>query len=391
MIPLTHLAPLLWQAQLSPPDTGGLNPIVSIFAFLVMLVILVFVHELGHLLAALRVGIRAEEFGIGYPPRMFTLFEHNGVKYTLNWLPLGGFVKFAGEGDDGVYGTGSLAEAPPWRKIPVMLAGPLMNLFLAILIFAFIFSINGYPVPTGQNIAAIFPGTPAEAAGFREGDILVSLNNASVTGPNDIIQIARANNGIPIEAVVLRDGERVALTVTPGPWTATLEDGTTQSMNAGIGFSYSPEVEIIGMNPLAATWTAVTHTFMLVGAMLNGLGQLIGGLFGVTEAPPGGVTGPIGIARATGEVIDSGGLLAFWNWTAILSINLFLLNLLPIPALDGSHIMFSLIEWVRGKKVPPEREAIIHGIGFATLMGLILLVTIGDVMNAINGVPVLGR
>lgn len=386
-----HLAPVL-QASTGGVEAGaGVNWIVAVLAFLVMLIILVFVHELGHLVAALWVGIKADEFGIGYPPRMFTLFEHNGVKYTMNWLPLGGFVKFAGEDDDGVYGTGSLAEAPPWRKIPVMLAGPLMNLLLAVVIFALIFALNGFPVPTGQNIATVFPNTPAEVGGMQEGDILISLNDESVLQQGDIARITRENNGQAIPAVVLRDGEEIQLTVVPGPWTAELEDGRVESMEVGLGFSYAPEVETVTMNPLEATWAAVVHSFTLVGAMLTGLGQLIGGLFGAADAPEGGVTGPVGIARATGEVIDAGGMLAFWNWMALLSINLFLLNLLPIPALDGSHIMFSLIEWVRGKKVPPEREAIIHGIGFATLMGLILLVTIGDVVNAINGVPVLGR
>src|SRR5690349_12304089 len=123
--------------------------LVNIAAFIFMLVILVFVHELGHFVVALRMGIKVEEFGIGYPPRALTLFERNGVKYTLNWLPLGGFVRFGGEGDNALYGVGSLAQAPPWRKIPVMLAGPLMNLFLAMVILAGLFA--AYGEPTGNQ------------------------------------------------------------------------------------------------------------------------------------------------------------------------------------------------------------------------------------------------
>ena len=108
--------------------------------------------------------------------------------------------------------------------------------------------------------------------------------------------------------------------------------------------------------------------------------------------PPGGVTGIVGIARGTGEVIEQGGLPAFWRWTAFISLNLFLVNLLPIPALDGSHIMFSLIEIVRrGKKIPPEREALVHAIGFMALMGLMLIITVSDVANWIGGAPALGR
>ncbi|NJK78932.1 MAG: site-2 protease family protein [Chloroflexaceae bacterium] len=393
MVHGTNLFPVLMDVQAQVAEqAGGLNPLVGILAFLVMLVILVFVHELGHLLVALWVGVRAEEFGIGYPPRMLTLFEHRGVKYTLNWLPLGGFVRFAGEGDDSLYGTGSLAEAPPWRKIPVMAAGPLMNLILAVIIFAILFGVNGYPALRGQLIADVYPGTPAAEAGFVEGDVLLELDgqpmNDRFTG---ITAIAAENAGQPVAAVVRRDGTETTLTVVPGPLEITRDDGTVQRMDVGLGFSYGPDIELQQLNPFQAVGVAFVHTFELVGAMINGLGQMIGGLFGANDPPPGGIAGPVGIARATGEVINTAGVSGFWNWTAILSINLFLLNLLPIPALDGSHIVFSLIEWVRGKKVPPEKEALVHGIGFATLMGLILLISVSDVWNAINGVPVLGQ
>src|SRR5690606_20040887 len=132
------------------------------------------------------------------------------------------------------------------------------------------------------------------------------------------------------------------------------------------------------------------------GRMLEALASLpasILGLFSPTPSPEGEPIGPVGIARATGEVIQQpGGFAAFWNLTAVLSLNLFLLNLLPIPALDGSHIVFSLIEWLRGgKKVPPEKEALVHAIGFAALMTLMLVITVNDVINAIQGTPVLGQ
>jgi regulator of sigma E protease len=161
----------------------------------------------------------------------------------------------------------------------------------------------------------------------------------------------------------------------------------------GFGFGYMPDVEEVKTsNPFVALWAGVLHTWNVLGLMLNGLGQMIGGLVGANEPPPGGIAGPVGIARATGEVIDAGGFSGFWNWMAIISLNLFVLNLLPIPALDGSHIVFSLLEWVRGgKKIPPEKEAMVHAIGFATLMGLIVLVSVSDVWNAINGVPVIGQ
>lgn len=383
---------LNFQAQAAEQaSSGGLNPLITAAVFLFMLVILVFVHELGHLLVALWMGIDVDEFGIGIPPRACTLFVHRGVKYTLNWVPLGGFVRFSGEGDNAVYGTGSLGAAPPWRRIPVLVAGPLMNLLLAMVIFGVVFAFVGFPTPGGQHIATIYPGTPAAEAGFQEGDVLVELAGQDVLQLDAISSTARANEGQPIEAVVLREGQETSLTVTPGPWEATAEDGSAISSEVGFGFSYFPEREYVAVNPFRALVLGVTSTFETLGLMIYGLTQMIGGLLGTNEPPPGGIAGPVGIARATGEVLESGGLLGFWNWMALLSINLFLLNLLPIPALDGSHIVFAVLEWVRGKKVPPEKEALVHGIGFATLMGLILLISISDIWNAIQGQPVLGQ
>ena len=359
--------------------------IVNIAAFIFMLVILVFVHELGHFVVALRMGIRVEEFGIGYPPRALTLLERNGVKYTLNWLPLGGFVRFGGEGDNALYGVGSLAQAPPWRKIPVMLAGPLMNLFLAMVILAGLFA--AYGEPTGnQRLSEVFSGSPAAAAGLRPDDVLVSHNNQPVRARGSITAIASASVGQPIPAVVKRDGQLVTVQVTPGPWTKP--DGT--AMPAGLGISYGPEQQPTTI--FRAAWLGVVSSLDALRQMLGFFGSLIGGLFtGAPQPEGGGLAGPIGIARVTGEVIERGGISGFWNLMALLSLNLFLLNLLPIPALDGSHILFALIEWVRGgRKVPPEKEALVHAIGFATLMVLMLVVSISDIVNAVNGRSVLG-
>ncbi|HMO56309.1 MAG TPA: M50 family metallopeptidase [Roseiflexaceae bacterium] len=361
--------------------------LLTIVAFLGMLGLLVLVHELGHFLTAIRLGIKVDEFGFGYPPRMLVLFERKGVKYTLNWLPLGGFVRFSGDGEQ-VYGVGGLAAAAPWKKIVVLVAGPLMNLLLAIVIFIGLFLVRGVPtVLDGALISSVFPGTPAAAAEFRNGDVLVNLNGVPIRRDLDQIRtIAGENAGIPIPAVVERDGRQLTLTVVPGPW--SYQDSSSA---VGFGFSYGTNASLQPASLPAAISAGFFYTFDLLGRFIAGIGQMIGGLFGANEPPPGGVAGVVGIARGTGEIIQRDGLFGFWQWTALISLNLFLVNLLPIPALDGSHILFALLEVVRrGRKIPPEKEAMVHAVGFVMLMGLMVIITISDVAQWLSGAPVLG-
>jgi regulator of sigma E protease len=362
--------------------------VVTLVAFLVMLGLLVLVHELGHFLTAIRLGIKVEEFGFGYPPRLMTLFERNGVKYTLNWLPIGGFVRFGGEGEN-IYGVGSLSNASPWKKIAVLLAGPLMNLVLAFLIFSALFAVNGVPTTfDGAQLGTVYPGTPAAAAGFKTGDVIISLDGQPI-GQNlkAVSQAPQLHPGTPIIALIQRGDQRLTLQVTPGPWTTP--EGEQRQL--GFGFTYGNNVQNVPANLPHALVTGFNYTWEVLGRFIGGLGQLIGGLIGTNQPPPGGVTGIVGIARGTGEVIQRDGLLGFWQWTALISLNLFLINLLPIPALDGSHILFSLIEVIRrGKKIPPEKEAMVHAIGFMMLMGLMLIITFSDVANWISGAPALG-
>ena len=313
------------------------------------------------------------------------------MKYTLNWLPIGGFVRFAGDGvGETVYGVGSLAQAAPWRKIAVLVAGPLMNLILAALIFAGLFISTGFVPSTsdGALIGEVYTNTPAATAHFQTGDIMLEIDGQPLGRNLSLIgRSAEQNRGRPIVAVVQRGDEVLNLTVTPGPWTTP--DGVQRE--SGFGFSYAENVRETPATIPSALIGGFTYTWELLGRFIEGLGQMLGGLFGLNQAPAGGLTGVVGIARGTGEVIEERGLFGFLQWTAFISLNLFLINLLPIPALDGSHIMFSLIEVARrGKKIPPEKEAMVHAVGFMMLMGLMLIITVSDVANWIGGAPALG-
>ncbi len=367
---------------------GGIGTLII---FLLMLAVLVLVHELGHFLTARSLGIAVEEFGLGFPPRAKVLFERGGVKYTLNWLPIGGFVRFSGEGES-LYGAGgSLAAAAPWKKILVLLAGPLMNLLLTYLIYAGLLFANGVPQPLdGITLSGIIPNTPAAQAGFQEDDILLALDGTPIGNNTAVVrEVATANTGTPISALVERNGQQSTITVTPGPWTNPA-DG--QEYPTGFGFSYAPRVEFAKVGPFGALIAAVGQTWDTLVRFVQALGQLVGGLFGLNEPVGGGVTGVVGMARGTGEVIERYGISGFAEWTALISLNLFLFNLLPIPALDGSHIMFALIQLARrGRRIPPEKEALVHAVGFALLMGLMVVVTVSDVANWLGGAPALGQ
>src|SRR5689334_12519516 len=164
--------------------------VVTLVAFLLMLGLLVLVHELGHFLTAIWLGIKVDEFGIGYTPRAVTLFERKGVKYTLNWLPIGGFVRFGGEGET-LYGVGSLAAALPWKKILVLVAGPLMNLLLAFLIFGSLFAVRGVPTTVdGAQVSRVYESTPASSAGFQPGDVILAIDGQPIG--RDLTAISRS-------------------------------------------------------------------------------------------------------------------------------------------------------------------------------------------------------
>jgi regulator of sigma E protease len=357
---------------------------------------LVFIHELGHFLTALRMGIKVEEFGFGYPPRMATLFHWKGVPVTLNWLPLGGFVRMAGE-EGNFHAEGSLASAPPWKKIPVMAAGAFMNILAAIAIFAVVGMI-GTPEDVGPvTIQRVDPQSPAGQAGLQVGDVILRVDNERVDSYFTLRAAIERNLGqqvtLDIERLVPQAGSEPSQNIIQ----VELVPRPREQLNANEGplgvEALVPDDKIQTVryadqrNPLEALVFGVGYTFTIFMQMLIGLGILLGSLFGLTQQEiQGGVAGPVGIARMTGEIARTGGLISYLNWTALISVNLALINLLPIPALDGSRIVFALVEWVRrGKRVPPEKEAMVHAFGMIALLGLMLLITFSDVRNIILG------
>lgn len=353
---------------------------------------LIFVHELGHFLAARWMGVKVLEFGFGYPPRLVKLFERNGVEYTLNWLPFGGFVRMAGE-DGNFDSEGSLASAAPWRRIVVLFAGPFMNLLTAAVIFA-VLLLAGTPQFVGDaatlpvEILAISPGSPAEQAGLQVGDVIESMNGQEVRGAEAVSAVIKANAGQEVAIVVHRQAETLTIALTPRRPEETPEGQGAAGIQ--IGPVIPPEaITTVRSNPIAAVVGGAQRTVFLIGQMFGGLGMLLrSAISPAVDMPEGGVGGLVAIGRITAEVAREG-----WkdllNLTAFLSVNLAILNLLPIPALDGGRIMFALLEMVRRKRIPPEKEAMVHLAGFAVLIAFMVLITFVDVSNWLAGRPAL--
>ncbi|NUQ39528.1 MAG: site-2 protease family protein [Caldilineales bacterium] len=359
-------------------------------AVIPVLGLLIFVHELGHFLAARWMGVRVLEFGFGYPPRAKTLFTRNGVEYTLNWLPFGGFVRMAGEDGD-FEAAGSLLSVAPWRRIVVLFAGPFMNFVTAVFLFALLL-LAGTPQFTGDPnelrvaIVGVAVDSPAGQAGLQAGDIILAIEEAEVRGIDNVSAGIAARAGQATRLTVERAGEMLTVILTPRlPQEIPAGEGAT-----GVRiqeYIESGQWELVRAGPVAALAGGLESTRYLTARMIEGLATLLRALILPRETlPEGGVGGLVAIGRIAAEVAREG-----WrdlvNLTAFLSVNLAILNLLPIPALDGGRITFALIEMLRRRRIPPEKEAMVHLAGYALLLAMMVLITFVDVSNWIAGRP----
>ncbi len=353
---------------------------------------LIFIHELGHFLAAKWMGVRVHEFGFGYPPRMFKMFEHDGVEYTLNWLPFGGFVRMAGENDE-FESEGSLATIAPWRRIIVMAAGPFMNILTAVVIYA-ILLMAGVPQFVGDQatlpvqIVGVGAESPAALAGLQANDILISIAGQEVTGIDAVSAAIQTNAGQEVDVVVRRGEEDVIVSMRP----RLPEEIPAGQGSAGIQITpyvSAENVELVKYGPIEALIGGMKQTWMMIVLMIEGLTTMLRGLISPNvPAPEGGVGGLVAIGRIAAEIAEQGwrDLLSL---TAFLSINLAILNMLPIPALDGGRIIFALVEMATRRRIPPEKEALVHFAGFAVLITLMVIVTFVDISNWVAGKPAL--
>ena len=375
-----------------------MDVIQTILAFVAVLVVLVLVHELGHFVVAKRAGITVQEFGVGFPPRIGSVVWH-GTRYSLNWIPLGGFVKMLGE--DGEVEAdrmrqrglseaaidkamaGAFNRKPVWVRMIVLLAGVAMNFLLAAVLFAAALSLPGQQGRGPLTVTEIQADSPAVTAGLRVGDVILAADERTFAVSPDLTAYVRSRAGNRVVLTIRRDGEERALPVTPRVLTASDE---AKGLGA-VGFSYEPE-SFAEVPPKAdglaeAAWQGLLAAGDLALKIPGGLAEAIGGLLGL--APDAGTAvGPIGIAEETGRVLGAP-LVSQLIFVGILSVNLAVLNVLPFPPLDGGRIAVVAIEAVRRRRLRAEREALIYLTGFMVLIVLVILISIRDVANLIGG------
>lgn len=344
-------------------------------AFVLILTPIIFIHELGHFVFARLFGIRVEEFGLGFPPRAVKLFERGGTIYSLNWIPIGGFVRPAGEGDPSV--PGGLAGASKTARFFVLSAGALFNFLFALLIFWFANVVG----PPAISVNRVDPNSPAEAAGMLEGDVLLAINGLEIEDDSRVLQDAvRENAGTPVELLLIRDGEEILIVVTPrteGAYNAEVEGPLGIELGTATNFRY-PD------GPAAAFVSAAKDFWNVIYTTVSIPVLIMQGEISAAEARP---VGPIGISQILGvaarATVEDGNVYLLLQVTAFISVALGFTNLLPIPALDGGRIMFVLIEAIRGRPVEPEREGMVHLVGMIILLGLMLILIFQDIINPI--------
>lgn len=363
--------------------------LIGIPVFIVLLGPLMFVHELGHFLFAKRAGIRVEEFGMGFPPRAVTLFRRGETIYTLNWLPIGAFVRMSGEEDPS--DPRSLAAQPKRWRFLVLFAGPAFNFIFAVLVLFLAYLLFATePGEARYRITSVIPGSPAETLGLRPGDEVLSVNGIDATerlGPNqqqDTFALkaqSQASIGRPIEIVVLRP----PADATGSPAEVTLRGTIPADANPNAPLGVSLGLNIIRTERVYYTvpeaFVAATSDLYLVTTnLIRAPVELITGRLAPEMARPVGVVGITSI----GVSLLEQGAFPFVRFAGILSMLIGLTNLLPIPALDGGRILFVLIEWIRGRRIDPQREQWVHSIGMIFLLALSAVIIFFDVVNPIQ-------
>jgi len=344
---------------------------LSLISFLIVLSILVIVHEFGHFIVAKKMGVRVERFSIGFGPEIAGITKGE-TRYSVSAIPLGGYVKLAGEtGAEGIKGekweylSRTVAE-----RARIIFAGPLLNYILAFLIFSFVF-MAGNPTLTSK-IGKVMPGYPAESAGLKEGDRILSINGKGVIYWEDVTEIVHANNNLGIRLIIERENAQIPVFVTPKSQEMKTIFGSRKNISI-IGIAPSDEIVYVKYGFLKSIYMGAEKLWTLTYITCRALWASITGAIPLKES----MTGPVGIFYITGQAAKLG-IVYLLQLMGVLSASLAIFNLLPVPVLDGGHILFLLIERIRKKPVSLKMQENITQVGMSLLIVLMLFVFYND-------------
>lgn len=372
---------------------------ITIIVFVLVLSLLVFVHEFGHYFSARRLGVKSEEFGFGFPPRIFGIYKDKEGKwkkvwgnkkvednsdtiYSINSIIVGGFVKIKGEDGEDKEMSDSFSSKKIWKRAVILASGVFMNIVLALVIISAGFMI-GFPqsvdldnLPAGAKvknsqvkIAQVLNDSPALEAGLKSSDVIVGIEGQTVRSSDDVVKFIEEDRDNNILLTINRSNEIKEFNIVP-----KVQDGDKKII--GIAFSDTATISYTWYQSL---WEGVKMTGQLLWAIVYAFYDLIRNLI-IGQGATVEVAGPIGIADLTGQMVHMG-FIYLLQFTALLSLNLAIINILPFPALDGGRLLFLLIEKIKGKPVKQEVEAVFHNIGFILLMALVVWVTFKDIIN----------
>lgn len=363
--------------------TAVLQGLIGLGLFVVILGLLVLVHEVGHFVVARRAGIRVHEFGIGFPPRAAVLRSDGETLYTLNWLPIGGFVKLEGEEGDSD-DPRSFVRAPFLTKQAILAAGAAMNVLFAVVVFVIVAWLPQQAV--GLSFREVQPGSPAAVAGLRPGDRIVAIDGRffdAYDGPLLMVESLRAKAGERVSLGIVRNGtyEEVSATLRRPE-----ELGPDRGALGIVDLRAELTERTFTRDPIGALWTGLDRTLRAFGLILGGLADLGRSLVEQPGAPPP-ASGPVGIATQIADVFWQAGPVATLYVAGILSANLALVNILPIPPLDGGRMLMLVLRAVAGRRLSVRVEQLTYLVGFVLLFGFLIWLTAFDISRLGGGLP----
>lgn len=364
-------------------------PFGYILPFLVAITIIVFVHEYGHFQVARWCGVKVEAFSIGFGREIWGWQDRHGTRWKICWLPLGGYVRFEGdanaasmpEGGQALEprGPGNFHGKPIWQRAAVVAAGPVANFILSIFIFTAAYSLMGVPYAE-PRVDEVIAGSAAEQAGLKAGDYIRKVEGAETKSFASVQEIVWQKGGVPLAIVVDRAGTEIELTLTPR--VQEMSDGFGGTIKVGLmGVRHDPKTD----QPLYERYSlpqafakGVERTWYIVSTTVHYIGKLFTGNESINQ-----IGGPIAMAKGAGDTASSGGL-AFISFVALLSVSIGLINLFPVPMLDGGHLAFYAVEALRGKPLGPNAQEWGYRIGFSFVVMLMLIGIWNDVVRMVS-------